>query len=77
MLTNNTQLLFFIEPMPGNESFTLNKYLFLTNSRLSQNGFILLYQDILNILNPDPRKGINIDKRNSFVEFKMFSKYLY
>ena len=77
MLTNNTQLLFFIEPMPGNESFTLNKYLFLTNSRLSQNGFILLYQDILNILNCDPRKDTTNYRRKAFIEFKVNFKYLY
>ena len=39
---------------------------------LSQNVFILLYQDILTISNCDPRKYITNDKINAFVEFKMF-----
>ena len=42
------------ESTPGKYSCKIHRYLFITNFILVQNGFILIYQDILNNLNCDP-----------------------
>ena len=48
----------------------------LSCSFFSKNGFILEYQDILNILNRDPIYEINNDRRKAFIEFKVWPKSL-
>ena len=53
----------------------MHKYFLITNARLSKNGFILLYQDILKILNHDSRKYITNDKINALIEFKIDFEY--
>ena len=62
---------------PGNESCKLHKYLFITNSRLYLNGFILVYQYILDIFNCGPIKDITNNIIKAFTEFKVYFKYLY
>ena len=69
--------MFELESILGSEWFKLHKYFFITNSRLSLNIFIIVYQDILNILNHDSRKFITNNRRHSFIEFKVYFKSLY
>ena len=77
-LNNPTQHFFCLKysQYQGTNYETCGKYFFMTNSRLSRNGFILVYQDILKMLNVYPRKDINNDRINVFIEFKVYFKYL-
>ena len=64
------------ESTPWKYSCNLHKYLFITNFKFVQNGLILLYQDILNILNHDPTYDITSNRRKVFIEFKLCCKFL-
>ena len=64
------------ESTPGKYQCNIQKYFYITNFRLVQNGFITIYHEILNNLNIYPTYDINSDKRNSFTEFKVCCKYL-
>ena len=48
----------------------------MTNSRLVQNGFIFIYQYILNILNHEPTNYITNDRIKAFIEVKVCFKSL-
>ena len=77
VLTHTTQqLIVREESTPENLSCQLHNSSFITNSRLSRNGFILVYQDIINILNRDPRKDITNYRRKSLIDYKVNFKSL-
>ena len=51
----------------GNYLCKIHKYFFMTNFRLVRNGFMIIYQDILNNLNLNPTHDITIEIIKAFI----------